>query len=72
MRGCLHPDCHVSSGRGRILCMAHWMQLPVEVKAKVREQLRRHDSDSVRVFLHDFYSMQSEMKARPNGNNDPF
>lgn len=71
MSGCLHPRCHGSTGRGRILCTAHWLQLPVNLKAKVRDHLRRHNYDSVRVILNDFYTALYSMKERLDGNDDP-
>ena len=69
MSGCLHPGCHGSAGRGRILCVAHGLQLPPAIKAKVRDHILRHNYDSVRVILNDFYAAEKE---RTNGDNDPF
>lgn len=70
MSGCAHPGCHSETGRGRVLCVAHWLQLPIEVKAAVRSRLREHNYDSARVVLHDFYSALYQGKAKTNGNHD--
>lgn len=58
MKGCLHPGCNGASGRGRLLCTAHWINLPAEIKAKVRLYLSTHNWESARICLKDYYDGQ--------------
>lgn len=53
---CVYPACTYSVHHPRLLCVHHWRELPLEIRAKVTRHLMAGNPDSARIALGDWFS----------------
>lgn len=61
---CMHPTCSAQVKAPRLICTAHWRELPDEIRGGIRARLF---AGGARIFLSDYY--QSQLERKTNGNH---
>lgn len=55
-RVCAKPGCNAKVKPPRLLCTAHWFELPANIRAKIVRHLSSGNHDSARIVLDDWFN----------------
>jgi hypothetical protein len=51
---CMVPKCNVRIGEHHLMCVAHWRQLPKELKDELQKRLHGWSHDAARECLGEY------------------